>query len=162
MGSLIGSGESVNLAWMRILLGLVLVALGVRKFLGRPRGDETPATPRWMAGIVTASPRGALGVGATLAALNPKNLAFALASASVIGQLDQSADQVFVEGVVFVVLASSTVLAVVLVSQLGGNRGRLALASLQQKLVTHNDAIVSAVLLLIGATVLGDGLAGVG
>ncbi len=59
-------------------------------------------------------------------------------------------------------LASSTVLGVVLVSQLGGDRGRQALAGLRQRLVTHNDVIVAAVLLLIGATILGDGLAGVG
>ena len=163
LGKLIGDGESATwMSWVRILLGLVLVALGVRKFLGRPRGDEVTATPRWMSGIVTASPRRALVVGASLAALNPKNFAFALASASVIGQLDQAADQAFVEGVIFVMLASSTVLGVVLVSQLGGDRGRQALATLQQRLVTHNDAIVSVVLLLIGATILGDGLAGVG
>ena len=163
LGKLIGDGESATwMSWVRILLGLVLVALGVRKFLGRPRGDEATATPRWMSGIVTASPRRALVVGASLAALNPKNFAFALASASVIGQLDQAADQAFVEGVIFVMLASSTVLGVVLVSQLGGDRGRQALATLQQRLVTHNDAIVSVVLLLIGATILGDGLAGVG
>jgi threonine/homoserine/homoserine lactone efflux protein len=103
-----------------------------------------------------------LVVGASLAALNPKNLAFALASASVIGQLDQAADQAFVEGVVFVLLASSTVLGVVLVSQLTGDRGRHALASLQQRLVTHNDVIVAVVLLLIGVTIFGDGLAGIG
>lgn len=150
------------MAWVRVLLGLVLVALGVRRFLGRSRGDAVAATPRWMSSIVTASPGRALVVGASLAALNPKNLAFALASASVIGQLDQAADQAFVETVIFVLLASSPVLGVVLVSRLGGDRGRLALASLQQRLVTHNDVIVAVVLLLIGVTILGDGLAGIG
>jgi threonine/homoserine/homoserine lactone efflux protein len=163
LGSLVGNGEGATwMSWVRILLGLVLMALGLRKFLGRPRGDEGAVTPRWMAGIVTASPRRALVVGASLAALNPKNLAFALASASVIGQLDQAADQAFVEGVIFVTLASSTVLGVVLVSQLGGDRGQRALAALQHRLVANNDVIVSVVLLLIGATILGDGLSAAG
>ncbi len=99
LGTLIGGGDSATwMSWVRVLLGLGLVALGVRKFLARPRGDEEAGTPRWMAGIVTATPRRALVVGVSLAALNPKNLAFALASASVIGQVDQTADQVFVEG----------------------------------------------------------------
>lgn len=161
VGSLIGSGESPTWAsWARILLGTAVVALGVRKFMGRPREDEASTMPGWMAGLADAPPGRALLIGLGLAALNPKNIAFALASASIIGQVDQDTSSALVEAAVFVLLASATVIGVVLVSQLGGQRGARTLASLQERLLEHNDAIVAAVFVLIGATVLGDGLAG--
>jgi threonine/homoserine/homoserine lactone efflux protein len=115
-----------------------------------------------MAGLAAATPGHAGAVGFGLAAFNPKNVAFALASASVIGQVDQDAGSALVEAAVFVLLASTTVVSVVVVSQVGGPGGTRALDWTRQRLLQHNDVIVAVVLLLIGATILGDGLTGLG
>jgi threonine/homoserine/homoserine lactone efflux protein len=163
IGELLAAGHpSTWAAWARILLGAVLLGLGARKGLRRPRGDEPTTTPSWMAGLAAGTPSRACVVGFSLAALNPKNVAFALASASVIGQVDQDAGSALIEAVIFVLLASTTVVSVVLVSQFGGPGGTRALDRLRQRLLRHNDVIVAVVLLLIGATILGDGLTGLG
>ena len=161
-GLLAGGQPGTWAAWARILLGAVLLGLGARKGLRRPRGDEPATTPSWMTGLAAATPSRAGAVGFGLAALNPKNVAFALASASVIGQVDQDAGNALLEAAVFVLLASTTVVSVVVVSRFGGPRGTRALDRLRQRLLQHNDVIVAVVLLLIGATILGDGLTGLG
>ena len=163
VGELLAGGQPATWAsWARILLGAVLLGLGVRKGLRRPRADEPATTPSWMAGLTAATPGRAGVVAVGLAALNPKNVALALASASVIGQVDQDAVSAFVEAVVFVLLASTTVVSVVLVSWFGGTGGTRALDRLRLRLLRHNDVIVAVVLLLIGASILGDGLTGLG
>jgi threonine/homoserine/homoserine lactone efflux protein len=163
LGDLLGDDDAATWAsWARVLVGAVLVAWGMRTFVHRPRGDDRPPDPEWMAGLSSAGPGRAATIGIGLAALNPKNVAFALASASVIGQLDQEAASVLLEGAVFVLLASSTVLGVVALSLLGSDRVGVTLDRVRRLMVTHNDAIVAAVLVLIGVTVLGDGLAGLG
>jgi len=163
VGELIAGGQAGTwAAWARILLGAVLLGLGVRKGLRRPRGDEPATMPSWMAGLAAATPGHAGAVGFGLAAFNPKSVAFALASASVIGQVDQDAGSALVEAAVFVLLASTTVVSVVVVSQVGGPGGTRALDWTRQRLLQHNDVIVAVVLLLIGATILGDGLTGLG
>lgn len=163
LGELVGRDEAATWAsWARVLLGAALVGLGVRKLLGRRPGDEPASTPGWMAGVAAATAGRALLVGFGLAAGNPKNVAFALASASIIGQADQSSDEVLAEAAVFVLLASLSVLGVLLVGWLAGEPGARALVALEQRLVVHNEVIVAAVLLLIGANVLGTGLAGLG
>lgn len=161
LGGLLGGGEPARWAsWLRILLGVTLIGLGVRKIVRRPRAEDEPKQPAWMAGLAEASPGRASLLGFGLAALNPKNVAFALASASVIGQVGGPAATIVVEGAIFVLLASATVLGVLLVSLAGGSRAASALASLQQVLLTHHAVIVAVVLMLIGAKILGDGLAG--
>lgn len=161
VGELVGGGTPATwAAWARVVLGVALVALAVRKFAGRPRADDPAPMPGWMTGLVAASPGRALVLGFALAALNPKNVAFALASASVIGQVGQSAGAVLVEAAVFVLLASTTVLGALVVSLLGGQRATHALAEVKARLLAHNDVIIAVVLLIIGAKVLGDGLAG--
>jgi hypothetical protein len=163
LGELVGGGEAATwVSWVRVLLGAALAGLGVKKFLARPRGDDDVPMPGWMAGLANATPGRAIGLGAGLAALNPKNVAFALASASVIGQLEQTSQAAVIEGLVFVGLASASVLAVVVLGQVGGVAGARVLAGLKETLLAHNDAIVAAVLLLIGVSVLGTGLGGLG
>jgi threonine/homoserine/homoserine lactone efflux protein len=163
VGELLAGGQAGTwAAWARILLGAVLLGLGVRKGLRRPRGDEPAMMPSWMAGLAAATPSRAGAVGFGLAAFNPKNVAFALASASVIGQVDQDAGSALLEAAVFVLLASTTVVSVVVVGQVGGPSGERALDWLRQRLLRHNAVIVAVVLLLIGATILGDGLTDLG
>jgi hypothetical protein len=54
---------------------LLLVAL--REFRSRPRGDEEPQMPKWMATIDKTTPAAAVGLAALLSGANPKNLLLA-------------------------------------------------------------------------------------
>ena len=71
------------LSWLKLVVGLLLLVLAVRKWMGRPRGDE-PALPGWLASIPERSPQQLVRLGALLGGANPKNLMFSLiASASI-------------------------------------------------------------------------------
>jgi threonine/homoserine/homoserine lactone efflux protein len=85
------------------------------------------------------TPSRACAVAFTLAALNPKNVALALAAASVIGQVDQEWQGAVIEAVIFVGLASTTVVSVVLVNQFSGPGGTRSLDGLRQRLLRHNE-----------------------
>ncbi len=61
----------------RIVLGLALLALGVRKWLRR---RETKGAPAWMAALDEATPTSALKVGLLLSAANPKIVLLAAAT----------------------------------------------------------------------------------
>lgn len=163
VGELVGDGDPARWAsWARVVLGAALVGLGARKLLSRPDGDQPATPPGWAAGLTDAAPLRAAVTAAALAALNPKNVAFAMASASTIGQVDQDGAGVVGQAALFVGLASATVLGVVAVDLVGGRRGRRALEGLREHLLRHARVISAVVLALIGAAVLGQGLADLG
>jgi hypothetical protein len=60
--------------------------------------------------------------------------------------------------VVFVVLASSSVLGAVLFRTVGGQRAAAPLESVKQFMLANNAVIMMVVLLVLGAKILGDGL----
>jgi threonine/homoserine/homoserine lactone efflux protein len=157
VGELVGSGDSARwLSAVRLLVGVMLVVLGLSMLLGsRGKGTDDPA---WMSGLSDIGPGRAIGVGLGLAAANPKNVVFALASASVIGQVDQGGGAALREAVAFVLLASSSVLGVVLVALVGGERGRAALVRVRELMTAHHDVVLGLVLLLIGVSLTGDAL----
>ena len=61
-------------SWVKIVLGVLLLLVAFREFRSRPRGDEEPHMPKWMATIDNTSPPAALGLAALLSGANPKNL----------------------------------------------------------------------------------------
>jgi threonine/homoserine/homoserine lactone efflux protein len=164
VGELVGSDDAATWAsLLRMLLGGALVVLGVRTLVrSRSAADGAAKQPGWLQGIGSAGPGRTAAIGAAVAALNPKNVAFALASASVIGQVDQDASSVVIEAAVFVLMASSGVLGIIAFRLIGGDRSADVLSRLHDQLLRHHDAILAAVLLLIGANIFGGGLAGLG
>ncbi|MEU7034156.1 hypothetical protein ABZ958_10800 [Streptomyces sp. NPDC046237] len=63
---------------------------------------------------------------------------------------------------VFVLLGSCTVLGAVAVEFAGGRRAGALLDGVRRFMVANSTVIMVIVLLLLGADVLGDGLAGIG
>jgi threonine/homoserine/homoserine lactone efflux protein len=158
VGELVGGGDPARwLSALRLLAGLALVVWGLRMLVGgRGSGKDDPA---WMAGLSDIRPLRAFTVGLGLAAANPKNIVLVLASASVIGQTEQGGGEALVEAAVFVLLASSSVLGVVLVALVGGDRGLAALVRVRDLMTAHHDVVLGLVLLLIGVSLTGDALA---
>jgi len=142
---------------IKVVLGVLLLALAVRQWRRRPRpGEETPM-PGWMSGIDTITPAKALGLAFLLAAVNPKNLTLAATAGIAISAGRQVGTQVLA-GVVFLVIAGSTVAGPVLVNALWSQRMRPVLDALRSWLVTNNSGIMTVVLLILGATAVGNGL----
>ena len=61
--------------WLKLLLGVLALLLAVRQWRGRPAPGAAPEMPKWMAGLDQLKPGGALGLGALLSGVNPKNAA---------------------------------------------------------------------------------------
>ena len=80
-----GSGPSRGAAVLRIVLGVAPVAAAVRKVRQRRGATGDGELPGWMNGISGFAPPKAAATGLAVGALNPKNLAMAVAASLVIG-----------------------------------------------------------------------------
>ena len=79
-----GQGDGGWGAWLRLVLGVVLIAAAVRMWLGRSR----ESTPAWLSALIDAGPREAVRYGLLMSAANPKELLMAVAAALVVGGSD--------------------------------------------------------------------------
>lgn len=152
-------GPAGWVAWVKIVLGLLLLFVAVRQWRGRPRGDVEPPAPRWMAAIDSFTPVKALGLAVLLGAVNPKNLLLAVSGGAAIGSAAGGDVAVSITAaVVFAVVASLGVATPVVIYVSMGTRAAALLDGLKTWLI-HNNAVVMAVLLLvIGAKMIGDGI----
>jgi hypothetical protein len=117
--------------------------------------------PSWMASIGSISSTKALGLGAALAAANPKNLALTFAASAAIANAQLGGADTAIAIVTFVAIGSITVVGAVafyLVTPTGAAR---PLAAVKQFMADNNATIMMVILLILGAKLLGDALAGV-
>jgi len=154
------SGTPTWVSWGRLVLGAALVVLAAYKAWGQVRRTGPPATPAWMRALETATPARAAGTGLVLSALNPKNIAFALAAAAAIVDLHLPAPQLVVVWAVFTVVASLGVLGPLAAAVAFGQRATGPLGSFRSWLQRNNGAIMGGLFLLLGVKILGDGIAG--
>ncbi len=98
--------------------------------------------------------------GAALSAVNPKNLALTIAAAGSIAQAGLGAGQDTIAVAVFVVLGSLTVAGPVVFYMLATKKAEGPLAAIKDFMSDHNAVIMFVVLLVLGAKLLGDGIAG--
>ncbi|MCA9859776.1 MAG: GAP family protein, partial [Thermomicrobiales bacterium] len=69
---------------LHLVLGILLLLLAVKQWKSRPNKGEEAKMPSWMAKMQDASPIFAVGMGAFLSGLNPKNLIFDIAAGAAI------------------------------------------------------------------------------
>ncbi|WP_053202620.1 GAP family protein [Jiangella muralis] len=146
--------------WLKLVLGVLVLLLAVRTWRQRPRGDVEPELPGWMAALDSWSPGKALGLGALLSAANPKNLMLTIAAAAAIAQTGVDAGGQAVALAVFVLIGALGPGLPVLLAFALGDRATEMLADLKTWLARHNAAVLTVVLLVIGAKLIGDGIAG--
>ena len=116
--------------------------------------------PKWMSAIDTISPMKALGLGALLSGVNPKNFALCLAGGVTIGAGGLSSGETALAVAVFVVIGSCSVAIPVVGYLVAQQRMQEPLDELRQWLPLHNSAVMSVLLLVIGVVIIGKGLAG--
>src|SRR5690349_9089337 len=88
------SGQPADwVGWLKLVLGLLLLFVAVRQFRGRPEPGDPAVLPKWMGSIDKIKPPAAAGLGALLAAVNPKNFLLVVAGATSISQTGIPAGQ---------------------------------------------------------------------
>ena len=145
-------------SWLKIALGLLLLLVALRQFRGRPAAGDEPPMPKWMGTIDKARPPMALGLGAMLAGVNPKNLIFAVGGAAAIAQTGISGGLQALAYTIFAVMATAGVAAPVGIYLAMGDRAPKTLGRLKDWM-SHNNAVIMSVLCtVIAAKLIGDAI----
>jgi threonine/homoserine/homoserine lactone efflux protein len=145
--------------WLKLLLGVLALLLAVRQWRGRPAPGSEPQMPKWMASIDRLKPGGALGLGALLSAVNPKNGGLTIAAAATIAGTGLAGGEQAVVLAVFVLIGSAGVLAPLVVYLVAGEGAARTLDSWKAWAATHNAAVMAVLFLVFGFKLVGDGLA---
>ncbi len=144
----------------QIVLGALFLIFALRQWRKRPKAGSEEEMPKWMSAVDHFTPLKAAAMGVVLSAVNPKNLLLTLAAATSIASTNISgADQV-VAFVIYALIATIGVAAPVVVYFTMGKRAAPILDNVKTWLAHNNAAIMAVLFLVIGAKVLGQGIAG--
>src|SRR5215207_5138389 len=125
--------------WLELLLGVLLLLAAARQWRARPAQ--------------------ALGLGALLSAVNPKNGGLTIAAAASIAGAGLPGGQQAVTLAVFVLIGSLGVLAPLVLYLTAGERAARTLDSWKTWAGDHNAAIMAVLFLVFGLKLVGDGIA---
>jgi len=149
---------SDTVSWGQIAVGVLFLLLAARQWRSRPAPGAEPEMPKWMAGIDGFSPAKAFTLALLLAGLNPKNLLLSAGAGAALAQLGASTTDAVVSWIVYVVLASITILVPVVYYLVGGDRAKAGLDSTKQWLAAHNAAVMTVLFLVFGVKLVAEGL----
>lgn len=150
-------GSSGLPAEVRIVVGAVLMGLGLAQWRPKAEGEEA-TVPGWLASIADASPTRGLVLGALITAGNPKELAIVLAAGVVVGGATLGAAQEALVVLLFVAVAGLSVTLPLLATLVAPTRVAPWLDRLRAWLTANTSLIMGVLLLVIGATVLGNAI----
>ena len=145
---------------LKLVFGILFLLMAGRIWHRRPKPGEQAEMPKWMQAIDSFNAGKSFGAGALLSGLNPKNLALTAAAAVAIAQTEISGGQEAVALAVFILLASLTILAPVVIYFAMGEKAKEILDGLKSFMAAHNAAIMTVLLLVLGAKLIGDAIAG--
>ncbi len=154
------SGSSNTVDAIKLAVGVLFLAMAARQWRSRPKKGEEPVMPKWLAAVDEFTALRSAVLGAALSAANPKNLALTVAAAGAIAQQGLGAGESAVAVAVFVVIGSITVAGPVVFYLAATDRAANPLASIKEFMSTHNAVILMVVLLVLGAKLVGNGIAG--
>lgn len=152
-----GGAEGVN--WLQIALGVVFLALAVRQFRNRPGPGEDPTTPKLFDAVDSMGGAKAFLLGAAGCVANPKNLPLSISAGTAVAEAGAAGGTAVAALVVFVLVASVTVIVPVVVYFALGERSARLLDGWKTWLVANNAAVMTVLFTVLGAKMLADGLA---
>ncbi len=162
-GGVLAAGQGTKSTFaliIQLLVGLGCFFFAYRNWQQRPKQGEQPEMPKWMATIDSIKPGAALVLGAVLSGVNPKNLLLNVAAATAIAASGLDLTQQLITLVVFVLIASVSIIVPVLYYLFAGASAEKALGSLRTWMVANNSAILAVIFLLIGAKLFGQAIGG--
>jgi threonine/homoserine/homoserine lactone efflux protein len=159
LGGLGSSGSTSTVAGVvKIVVGVLFLLLALRQWRSRPAPGQEATMPPWMASIDAFGVGKAFGIGALLSGVNPKNLGLTLAAGSSIAASGLATGQQAAVGAVYVVIASVTVAAPVLLFLVARDRATTVLERAKEWLTANNAVVMVVLFTVLGAKVLGDGI----
>jgi len=157
----IDGGAPSDVAYVvKTALGVLLLFGAFRQWKKRPTDGHEPEMPRWMAAIDRFSWRTSMGLGALLSGVNPKNLALTVAAAAAIAQSGMAAAGQAGALAVFVAIGSVGVILPLVVYFAMKQKAADILESWKTWLATNNATVMMVLFLVLGAVLIGKGIAG--
>jgi hypothetical protein len=154
------SGQRTRwVSWVMIVLGVLLLVAAGRHLRGTRGGEEVPL-PAWMGAIDRLKPAVVLGGGVVLGGVRPKSLLLVVGGAAAIAQTGIAGGQQAIAYAVFAVIATIGVAAPVVIYLVMGERSAELLGRLKGWMRRNNAVILAVVLVVIGVTLIGDGIGG--
>jgi Sap, sulfolipid-1-addressing protein len=151
---------ATGISVLKLILGVLLVLLALREWRGRPHAGEEAPMPKWMGALDRFGPGKALGAGALLSGLNPKNALLAIGAAAAIAGTGISAGQQAGAYAVFALIGTVGVGAPVVIFFALGPRSHEILDRLKGWMGRNNAVIMAVLFLVIGAKLIGDAIGG--
>jgi hypothetical protein len=144
---------------IEVVAGAGLIALAVRQWVRRPRGDARTVDPRWLVVADRCTPPRAFALGGGLVLANPKNLALTVAASGAVAGAGGTSPDRFWALALFAALGTAG-LAVPLGLRITlGERAAGTLRRWRRWLVVHGTPAACAVVALIGFLLVVRGLA---
>ncbi len=143
---------------VEILLGIALIVLAVIQWQRHRRRQHTPSSGAWLDRLERVGPFAALGFALVLN-LRPKSLLVAGAAGIAISSQRLEVGEVVVCVIVFTLLGTVTVSVPVILSLVMPKRTSAWLVQARVFLVRSSSLIALVVLIMVGAFVVGAGLA---
>lgn len=156
-----GSSETSSI--VDVILGALLLLLAALSFRKRPRPGEQAVLPKWLQTIDSLTPgkSALLGMLSPLGGgLNPTNLLLIAGAMISLSQrrLAPAGDAVAI--LVFTLIGVSTIAAPVVIYWAAGKRAQPVLDKVKAWLSQNNAVVTAALLLVIGAVLIGEGISG--
>jgi len=152
------SDPSNTTGWIKLVLAVLFLAVGVHQWRTRPGPDDEVPVPGWMAKIDELKPGASFGLGFLLSALNPKNLLLAVAAGASIGAVPLTSGETVGAVVVFTVIAAITVTVPVIAYLIAGKRLDPTLDHAKAWLIGNNTAVMAVLIVVFGVSLLGDAI----
>ena len=153
------SGDaSPFVAVTRIIVGMALAFLAVNKWNRRPGPEAEPELPGWMSSIEDSTAGRGFRLAFLLSVANPKELLLGVGAGFAVGSAGLPLGATMVTVLVFTLIACLSVLTPVVAFLVASERVLGPLDSARTLLVRHNTAIMSVVLLIIAAALIGGGV----
>jgi cytochrome c biogenesis protein CcdA len=155
------SGQRTRwVSWVMIVVGVLLVVEAVRRLRGRAGRGVEASLPAWLGAIDRLKPAVVLGGGVVLGGVRPKSLLLVVGGAAAIAQTGIAAGQQAIAYAVFAVVATIGVAVPVVIYFVMGTRSGELLGRLKGWMRRHNAIILAVLLVVIGVTLIGDGIGG--
>jgi threonine/homoserine/homoserine lactone efflux protein len=142
-------------AWVRIAVGIALVAFGVWRWLTRHQVTKQPA---WLNRMSRLTPVGAGAIAVGLILVNPKVLVMNAAAGLVIGTASLAVPGVWVAVMYYTVIAGSSVLVPILAYAVAGERVDHQLERLKQWMERQHAVLMTGFLAVVGLLLVYTGI----
>jgi len=142
-------------AYVRIAIGVLLIAFGLYRWFTRNRSEHTP---KWMTSMTSIGPGRAFVTALVLTVANIKALLICAAAGAAIGTAALGRTGSWIAALVFTAIAVSSVAIPILGYLIVGERLDPPLNRLRVWMATNHGGLVAAILLVIGVALLYKGI----